>query len=119
MRVKPNDFAQAPAPDRAIPLYHRNRAFCRERGADMNRYIRTTSRAVLGLALFGAAVTFSACSDNSAKPDQTNPSSGTAAAAPASGTAGLIAFRRFTDATYSSSQIVTAQLDGSRQKVLT
>jgi Tol biopolymer transport system component len=85
----------------------------------MNRNTKA-ARTLLGLAVVGAAVSFTACSDSTSKPNQTNPLPGAAAAAtPTTGTADLIAFRRFTDATYTSSQIVTARLDGSQQNVLT
>ncbi|HSP39038.1 MAG TPA: hypothetical protein VLR26_14940 [Frankiaceae bacterium] len=76
-------------------------------------------RAVLGLAVLATAVTVTACSDSSTKVDHSAPATGAGAAAAASGSNGVIAFRRFTDATYSSSQIVAARLDGSQEKVLT
>ena len=82
----------------------------------MNRHINPRPRAVLGLAVVTAAVTLTACSGNSPK---TVPATPQAGAATTSGTADTIAFRRFTDATHTSSQIVTAKLDGSQEKVLT
>src|SRR3954447_646844 len=88
----------------------------RGRGATMNRHIKTRSRVVLGLAVVTAAVTVTACSGNSPK---TVPASGQAGVATPSGNSDVIAFRRFTDAEHSSSEIVTTRLDGSQEKVLT
>src|SRR4051794_10678762 len=82
----------------------------------MRSPLPSAPRAILGLAVLTAAVTFTACSDNSAKVNDPVPG---AAAASASPTADVVAFRRFTDATHSTSQIVAAKLDGSQEKVLT
>lgn len=94
-------------------------ALFRKKEFPMNNNSVPASRAVVGLIVLATAVTFTACSGSSTKADRSAPAAGAAAAAAASGANGVIAFRRFTDATYSSSQIVTARLDGSQEKVLT
>src|SRR3954453_8165971 len=97
-------------------LLRDKRALCREGGVGMDTHIKSVPRAAAALAVVTAALTFTACSDNSPNAGRTPAA---AVAAPASGTSDVIAFRRFTDGTYSSSQIVTARLDGFDQTVLT
>src|SRR4051812_11458741 len=98
-----------------MPLFHHLPAPSREGGVLMNRHSKAP-RAVLGLAVVTAAVTLTACSGSSPKTVPATPQAGTATT---SGAADTIAFRRFTGATSSSSQILTARLDGSQEKVLT
>ncbi len=83
----------------------------------MDGHKKAAARVLLGLAVLAVAATSTACSGTSSRTVPTTAQPG-AAAAP-SGTADVIAFRRFTDATHTSSQIVTARLDGSQEKVLT
>jgi Tol biopolymer transport system component len=84
----------------------------------------TKRRAAILLAF--SAVLVGACSNGSsekASSDSTAPPGAAAAspgAAPGSGTAaGVIAFRRFTDRTYTASYLVTARLDGSGERAVT
>src|ERR1700712_5067550 len=95
------------------------RGILRKKEFDVYHHSALTPRAVLGLAVLATAVGLTACSDTSSKTDRSVPATGASTTAPASAATDVIAFRRFTDATYSSSQIVTARLDGSQEKVLT